>query len=215
MAVKDHAPRKHQRSRKASQRPREETAANFWQPSPFVRWCQAISESRMVIGFFSIIYLVGVIASILYIQRSWLYRGVESWPTVPAFNVTGTNAAIPSPSPVGTRYGFGGRQLVGTGWSAYDYTVGGTTFHGTRGFPDGNGLPPRGFLPSGTPVPWTAYYKPSDPSVAVLRPLPYEGGMELAFAGIALVLFSLHAIFWIWGKRREQRERLAGPPVDS
>ena len=166
-----------------------------------------------MICLFAIIYLAGAIGFIRHTYRSWLYRDVESWPGVPAFNVGEQGELLTLTG--SSRFGGPTTSLIDTRQAKFDYTVGGTTYHGTRGFPDGNGLPPRGFLPNKDPVPWTAYYKPSDPSVAVLRPLPYQGHMEFAFAGIALVIFSLHATFWIWGKRRERMEKLAGPPVDS
>jgi hypothetical protein len=110
------------------------------------------------------------------------YRQVSQWPSVPAEIqfLHSTRHSIPVETRTGSRW-----QSSTFDLARFTYQVGGIVYQGHQPSPDGQ-IPPMvtGSIsgkPSSVPE-YRAYYKPGQPEVAVLFPLPYQGDALLLIA---------------------------------
>jgi hypothetical protein len=132
----------------------------------------------------------------VYLRNYRRYSKVESWPSVPA--TLQSLASYTTSTPYYNRWGGTSTFTQTHNNVRFTYTVGGVTHQGTRPSPDDE-IPILGTfsIDGGQPrVPEPrAYYLPSDPSIAVLYPLPYQGFGLLAAAIVSGALLGLYGFF--------------------
>jgi hypothetical protein len=165
-------------------------------PHLFRRACTWIAEKRLIergIGLTVIATFIG--STYVYLRNYRRYSQVESWPSVPA--TVQSLASYSGSTPYYSRQGSSTLHSTFTD-VRFTYTVGGVTHQGTRPSPDDE-IPILGTfsIDGGQPrVPEPrAYYLPSDPSIAVLYPLPYQGFGLLAAAIVSGALLGLYGFF--------------------
>lgn len=94
--------------------------------------------------------------------------------------------------------GGGGSAFVDHTWQGYEYEVGGRVYHGDRYSPDarGDGGNPQ-YRAGGSERGVLAFYKPSDPSIAVLSPETYGGVISLFVICLSGIMVVAHlSVAW-------------------
>ena len=138
--------------------------------------------------FPSILYGVIVVMLWLYVRDTLRYRGVENWPSVPVEQAQG--GGLVTTYRRGSHSGPEVSSRVDSSHIKYTYVVDGVTYRGTLGSPARQRAPINLLR-----QPWRAYYKPSNPSIAVLNPIPYDGFALLAGIGFFGALPAAHFYF--------------------
>ncbi|MDA7517700.1 hypothetical protein N9940_00350 [bacterium] len=129
-----------------------------------------------------------------YLYKKWKYWEVESWPSVPAHDLRHSSNYVEGPS------GFSRSGDFTTSGAAinkltYHYQVNEVTYRGSMRTPEKNDvILVISFDESeARKEELRAFYKPNDPSVAVLSPVPFEGDYHLIvilFAGpLSIICF--------------------------
>jgi len=160
-------------------------------------------------GFLGIMSAVFISSAAVYSMKWWRYRGVSSWPSVPAQVVYLRSSGLTMP--IETREG--PRTITHKCCSVlFRYSVAGTDYQGTIPTPDGdlpevrlyeNSQPydksaaPHHLVSTTqmTPDQYRAYYNPCNPNVAVIWPTPYQGTTPLIIAAFSGMLALLSAYF--------------------
>ena len=155
-----------------------------------------------------IIYVTCVTSACIYGYQHHRYSGVESWPHVPATDVSEeiSSGTIRSDSYTGSDQTSTSIIIV-----KYGYVVDGVQYEGSTASPDGGSLPPNfdfeivdessalsddGSIRVNTkPRNWKAFYDPANPSVAVLDPTPFRGFGYLWVAGFTGIIVACHIFF--------------------
>lgn len=139
-----------------------------------------------------IIFYLLLLTSVGFLIRGNVrYAGVEEWPYVKAYDVIEVGHV--SNTPIQTRTG-SREMLIDTRKVRFRYNVNGVEYQGTRSRPDGGPLP----IKIGDSE-WRAYYKPNDPEIAVLSPVPYQGTLWVVTASLSLLVVVVHLIFHVRG----------------
>ncbi|WP_435892812.1 hypothetical protein [Oceaniferula spumae] len=156
-----------------------------------------------------LIYSVCGVSLSIYGYKKTAFDGVQSWPSVPATQVEEDQF---SGEIRGDWYDGTKTRGVSSTTVSYQYCVEGSSYTGTLATPDGGGLPfnfdmeflakpneDGSYQVRNKPREWRAYYHPSDPSLAVLDPVPYRGVTCLIVASVMGVIIIAHLYFSIWG----------------
>lgn len=177
----------------------------------------ALRKFSVLLGrFFGLPFYYGVMLLCFgYWFFQWQkFRGVETWPKVPARIVAHDSYSVPYRVETHT----GSRSGSHSGGSVtFEYVVGGRTYQSSYGSPNGGGLPVVFDFGEDSDRPWNeswdAYYKPSEPGLAVLSPVPYKGIAFLAIGTVFALIVSVHLFFLIVGKmsRTQARELVDAP----
>ena len=132
-------------------------------------------------------YLLFICTSGTYVINRIRYAGVEDWPSVGAsiLREKGEEFRIQGQGSRGLT-----TSIVDTRTVQFEYSVAGRKYTGIRISPDGG----SGYS---NPLrqPDKAYYKPSDPAIAVLYPTGYSGSGLLAGALLCGVIVGVHLYF--------------------
>ncbi|MDF1755602.1 MAG: hypothetical protein P1U89_22625 [Verrucomicrobiales bacterium] len=133
-----------------------------------------------------LIYAVFLVSGTLYLRGLWQYRGIESWPSVPAEIVE--SGGVHFSTPFYGRFGLT-TNTVDSRFVGFEYTVNGETFQ-SRGAP-----PYQGNL--SFPESRKAYYNPAAPHIAVLNPVPFQSDGLLITAVFTGILVFGHLWFTV------------------
>ncbi len=138
------------------------------------------------------------------------FRGVENWPEVEAkiLEHDSYSFSVPSASYTGTS-----TRSVSGSYVTFEYVVEGKVYQSSYGSSNGGGLPHRPFIGEIPDRPWNeswdAYYKPGEPGLAVLSPVPYKGGIFLVIAAVCAIPVLVHLCFFMAEKIGEFRGGVA------
>ncbi|NRB74499.1 MAG: DUF3592 domain-containing protein [Verrucomicrobiales bacterium] len=133
----------------------------------------------------------------LYLRGHIVYHDVETWPSVPArdlsqkgdtFNQSSYGRNDPTNSQVDTRA------------VSFEYEVDGTSYIGSRASADSRGISYARLDQLNS-----ASYKPSNPEIAVLVPTPFTGATFLMISVISGLLVTGHLYFTIRLRERKSR----------
>lgn len=136
------------------------------------------------------------------------FQGVEEWPKVKARIIDHGDVTVPyrRESRYGTQTG-----ATSASYILFEYVVDGRVYQSERGSPNGGEVPTRFALGEKPNLPWNeswdAYYKPGEPELAVLSPVPYQGDVWVLiflFSGFPVIV---HAAFWVVARIALLRKR--------
>ena len=168
----------------------------------FMRKLKSFMGLHLFYGFF-------LFSMTWWVVHKIKFHGVENWPKVPAIILESRESSVPY-----RRETFTGSQStsLNVSYVKFEYVVDGQVYESGLGTPDGGGLPSRPIIIGFSDKPWNeswdAFYKPSSPDLAVLSPVPYEGGTWLIIAlvtGIPMVAHLSCKIFDFIQKWRESK----------
>jgi len=137
-------------------------------------------------GFIAVMVIVFIASASAYSLKFLRYRGISSWPSVPAKVIFSRSYRFTMPTE--TRYG--SSTTTHTSFSTlYRYSVAGIDYEGTMATPDGDSPPIQVYENP------RAYYNPNNPGIAVMYPMPYEGTALLLTALLTGMLAGISAFF--------------------
>ena len=136
----------------------------------------------------AVIYLSFVCVATSYFRNRARYDGVESWPSVPVDEIRVAGAR--DHYRMGSRFGPETSVQIDAQHVEYRYTVGGTSYPGSRVTPSSQN--PIGLRPAAD---IEAFYDPENPEVAVLIPIKYRSDAHLVGIGFLGMLVAGHLYF--------------------